>query len=168
MAKLKKIWKEFFTAAEQKNWILFFDEADALFGKRSSVQSSHDKYANQEVSYLLQRLEDFSGLVILASNYKSNLDAAFIRRFSAIVPFPMPNAEERYNIWEKSLPAVIPIEASVDLKLIAKKYEISGSSILNIIHYVALKAIAKKDLIDNRFRSAGRDLAGNLRRKISW
>lgn len=144
IGETEKNLERVFSAAEQKSWILFFDEADALFGKRSSVQSSHDKYANQEVSYLLQRVEDFNGLIILASNYKSNLDAAFIRRFNAIVPFPMPNAEERFSIWQRSLPHSIPVDDSVDLMQIAKKYEISGSSILNIVHYIALKAVAKK------------------------
>ncbi len=145
IGETEKNLERVFAAAEQKNWILFFDEADALFGKRSGVQSSHDKYANQEVSYLLQRVEDFNGLIILASNYKSNLDAAFIRRFNAIVPFPMPNADERYNIWMKSLPAGIATDAAIDWKLIAKKYEVTGSSILNIIHHISLKAIAKKE-----------------------
>ena len=144
IGETEKNLERVFAAAEQKNWILFFDEADALFGKRSGVQSSHDKYANQEVSYLLQRVEDFNGLVILASNYKSNLDAAFIRRFNAIVPFPMPNAGERYNIWIKSLPSGIPADPAIDFNLIAKKYEITGSSILSIIHFAALKAVAKK------------------------
>jgi len=144
IGETEKNLERVFAAAEQKNWILFFDEADALFGKRSGVQNSHDKYANQEVSYLLQRVEDFNGLVILASNYKSNLDAAFIRRFNAIVPFPMPNADERYNIWQKSLPSGIATDTTIDWKLIAKKYEITGSSILNIIHFAALKAVAKK------------------------
>lgn len=144
IGETEKNLERVFSTAEQKNWVLFFDEADALFGKRSSVQSSHDKYANQEVSYLLQRVEDFSGLVILASNYKSNLDSAFIRRFNAIVPFPMPNAEERHSIWQRSLPGGIPVDDAVDLLHTARKYEISGSSILNIVHYISLKAVAKK------------------------
>ena len=161
IGETEKNLERVFTAAEQKNWILFFDEADALFGKRSGVQSSHDKYANQEVSYLLQRVEDFDGLVILASNYKSNLDAAFIRRFNAIVPFPMPNPEERYHIWMKSLPNAIPIDSSIDFKMIAKKYEVTGSSILNIIHYVALKAVARKDQLISR-----QDLQEGIRREF--
>ncbi len=145
IGETEKNLERVFAAAEQKNWILFFDEADALFGKRSGVQSSHDKYANQEVSYLLQRVEDFNGLVILASNYKSNLDAAFIRRFNAIVPFPMPNADERYSIWIKSLPSGIAVDTAIDWKHISKKYEVTGSSILNIIHHISLKAVAKKE-----------------------
>src|SRR5206468_6990848 len=81
-----------FARAEDKGWILFFDEADALFGKRTSVKDAHDKYANQEVSYLLQRIEDYNGLVILATNMKSNIDPAFIRRFNSIIHFSPPQA----------------------------------------------------------------------------
>ena len=85
------------------NCILFFDEADSLFAKRTSISSSHDRYANQEVSYLLQRLEDFPGILILASNFKGNFDEAFSRRFQAIVHFPLPNADERYRLWQAVL-----------------------------------------------------------------
>ena len=80
--------------------ILFFDEADALFGKRSNVQNAHDKYANQEVSYLLQQVEDFSGLIILASNYKSNIDTALIRRLNSVIQFVMPNQQNRFVIMD--------------------------------------------------------------------
>ena len=93
-----------FARAENKKWILFFDEADSLFGKRTSVRDAHDKYANQEVSYLLQRIEDYDGLVILATNMKNNIDDAFIRRFNAILRFPMPDQAERKKIWEKTFP----------------------------------------------------------------
>ncbi len=161
IGETEKNLERVFVAAEQKNWILFFDEADALFGKRSGVQSSHDKYANQEVSYLLQRVEDFDGLIILASNYKSNLDAAFIRRFNAIVPFPMPSAEERLSIWNKCVPAGIPMDKSIDLRPIAKKYEITGSSILNIMHYVSLKAVAKNEPL-----ITAQDLQEGIRREF--
>ena len=93
-----------FARAESKKWILFFDEADALFGKRANVRDAHDKYANQEVSYLLQRIEDYDGLVILATNMKNNIDEAFIRRFNAVLKFSMPDAEERKKIWLKTFP----------------------------------------------------------------
>src|SRR6185436_3278807 len=93
-----------FARAEDKDWILFFDEADAIFGKRTSVKDAHDKYANQEVSYLLQRIEEFNGLVILATNLKNNIDQAFIRRFDDIVKFTFPDESERKEIWEKSFP----------------------------------------------------------------
>ena len=84
-----------FDKAEHKDWILFFDEADALFGKRTEVRDAHDQYANQEVAYLLQRIESYAGLVILATNQRGNIDEAFLRRFQASVNFPMPRPEER-------------------------------------------------------------------------
>ncbi|MBS1614764.1 MAG: ATP-binding protein [Bacteroidetes bacterium] len=128
-----------FRRAERQDWILFFDEADALFGKRTSVQSAHDKYANQEVSYLLQRVEDYAGLLILASNFKNNLDDAFVRRFQNIVHFPQPNAQERHLLWQKSLPASLPADANIDLQEIASSYELSGAGILNAVHYAVLR-----------------------------
>ena len=134
-----------FDRAEHKDWILFFDEADALFGKRTNVQSSHDKYANQEVAFLLQRVEDFSGLLILASNYKSNMDEAFLRRFHSIVHFPMPNAQERLKLWKQSLPVSIKHHARLDLMQLAETYEISGASIINIVQYASLKALSRED-----------------------
>jgi AAA+ superfamily predicted ATPase len=133
-----------FKKAETKNWILFFDEADALFGKRTNVQSSHDKYANQEVSYLLQRVEDYPGLLILASNFKSNLDEAFIRRFHALIHFPMPNVSERLQLWEKSMPASLEA-ADVKLPELARQYELSGAGILNAVQYAALQSFARSD-----------------------
>ena len=140
---LEKVFKK----AENKNWILFFDEADALFGKRSNVQNAHDKYANQEVSYLLQRVEDFPGLIILASNYKSNIDQAFVRRFNSIIYFPIPNASERYQIWKTSIPLKAVLDKDVDLISIARKYEVTGSSIINVIHYASLQTIYKGSTI---------------------
>ena len=93
-----------FDKARSKQWILFFDEADAIFGKRTNVRDAHDKYANQEVSYLLQRIESYPGLTILASNFKNNIDSAFIRRFNALIYFPIPKFQERLHIVEKSFP----------------------------------------------------------------
>ena len=93
-----------FARAENKDWILFFDEADALFGKRTNIRDAHDKYANQEVSYLLQRIEEYDGLVILATNMKNNIDDAFLRRFDSDLKFAMPNVEERKQIWQNSFP----------------------------------------------------------------
>ena len=143
IGETEKNLEKIFIKAENKNWILFFDEADALFGKRSNVQNAHDKYANQEVSYLLQRVEDFSGLVILASNYKSNIDQAFIRRFNSIIHFPMPNQAERYAIWQTAIPPKASLAADIDLMTIAAKYEISGSAIVSVIHFASLQTIYK-------------------------
>jgi SpoVK/Ycf46/Vps4 family AAA+-type ATPase len=143
IGETEKNLEKVFDKAENKDWILFFDEADALFGKRSNVTNAHDKYANQEVSYLLQRVEDFPGLIILASNYKSNIDAAFIRRFNAIVPFFPPNAAERLQIWKTTIPSKASLAENVDLTGVASKYELTGSSIVSIIHYASLQAISR-------------------------
>ncbi|MEO8860590.1 MAG: ATP-binding protein [Ginsengibacter sp.] len=145
IGETEKNLEKVFSKAENKDWILFFDEADALFGKRTNVKDSHDRYANQEVSYLLQRVEDYPGLIILASNFKSNMDDAFIRRFHTMIHFPLPNAAERLRLWEKSLPAMFKIEPSIDLKKLSDKYELTGASILNVIYHATLKALSKDD-----------------------
>jgi len=134
-----------FNKAENKNWILFFDEADALFGKRTNVRDAHDKYANQEVSYLLQRIENYYGLVILASNLKNNIDAAFLRRFNSVIHFPLPNATSRLKIWKNGLPEKSELEKNINLKQIAEKYELSGSGIMNVIQYASLLAVKRKN-----------------------
>lgn len=105
-----------FARAESKKWILFFDEADALFGKRTSVRHANDKYANQEASYLLQRIEDYDGLVILATNMKNNIDEAFARRFNLMLQFSMPDTEARRKIWEKTFPAGAKFEKKLPAK----------------------------------------------------
>ena len=143
IGETEKNLSKIFDRAEHKDWILFFDEADALFGKRTNVQSSHDKYANQEVSFLLQRVEDFKGLLILASNYKSNMDEAFLRRFHAIVHFPMPNTQERLKLWQQSLPTSIQTSNQLNLAHLAEIHELSGASILNIVQFAALKALSR-------------------------
>jgi len=139
IGETEKNLEKVFAKAEYRNWILFFDEADALFGKRSSVQNAHDKYANQEVSYLLQRIEDFPGLVILASNFKSNIDPAFLRRFNSIIEFPFPGTTERLQLWEKAMPPSFSQPGHVDLKLLAEKYALTGSAINQVIHQATLQ-----------------------------
>ena len=134
-----------FKKAETKDWILFFDEADALFGKRTNVSSAHDKYANQEVSYLLQRVEDYAGLLILASNFKSNLDDAFLRRFHSLVHFPMPVASERLMLWKKSMPQNLTLQKSLNLEELARQYEMTGASILNAVHFATLQCYSRND-----------------------
>ncbi|THU40583.1 ATP-binding protein [Niastella caeni] len=155
IGETEKNLESVFKKAETKNWILFFDEADALFGKRTNMQSAHDKYANQEVSYLLQRVEDYPGLLILATNFKSNLDEAFLRRFHSLIHFPMPNSAERLLLWQRSMPANLERHADIKLEELAKQYEISGASILNAVQYATLQTYARnngvicqKDLID--------------------
>ena len=147
IGETEKNLEKIFSKAEHKDWILFFDEADALFGKRSNVQTAHDKYANQEVSYLLQRVENFPGLIILASNFKSNMDPAFIRRFNSIIHFPMPEAADRVQIWKRSLPCKASLAEDVDINTIARKYELSGSAIASAIHYASLQTINKNSTV---------------------
>lgn len=147
IGETEKNLSNLFDRAEDKKWILFFDEADSLFGKRTQVRDAHDKYANQEVSYLLQRLEDFNGLVILASNMKSNIDDAFMRRFNAIIKFPTPDEGERILIWQKCFPEQVNFEITgtgkfLDIPKIAAKYELSGGSIINVVHYACLSAMS--------------------------
>lgn len=131
-----------FEKAQNKNWILFFDEADALFGKRTNVSDAHDKYANQEVSYLLQRIETFPGLIILASNLKSNIDEAFSRRFQSVIYFPFPGPDERLQIWKNAFPEKVNFAKDVDLQAIAGQYELTGANIMNVIQYACLQALA--------------------------
>ncbi len=147
IGETEKNLEKVFSKVENKDWILFFDEADALFGKRTNVKDSHDRYANQEVNYLLQRVERYPGLVILAFNFKSNLDDAFTRRFHTVIHFPLPNAAERMRLWEKSLPETFKIEPSIDLKKLSDKYELTGGSILNVIYQSTRKALAKNDKV---------------------
>jgi AAA+ superfamily predicted ATPase len=130
-----------FARAEDKNWILFFDEADAIFGKRTGVRDAHDKYANQEVSYLLQRIEDYNGMVILATNMKNNIDDAFIRRFNDIVKFTIPDENQRAEIWQKSFPEDAEFG---DIHDRVKKYELTGGNIVNVIHFASIRAVQKR------------------------
>ena len=133
-----------FDKAENKDWILFFDEADSLFGKRTQVRDSHDRYANQEVSFLLQRVETYDGLVILASNLANNVDEAFSRRFEQIIHFPMPRKAERLRLWQKGLPHNVRLESNIDLSQLAKRYEISGGMIMNVIRHTCMQAISRQ------------------------
>src|SRR5215216_6901023 len=110
-----------FGAAEGSNAILFFDEADALFGKRSEVRDSHDRYANIEVSYLLQKMEGYPGAVILATNFRQNMDDAFLRRLDVVVDFPFPEAKDRERIWRLVLPEAAPVADDVDVSFLASQ-----------------------------------------------
>ena len=149
-----------FDKARHKNWILFFDEADALFGKRTNVRDAHDKYANQEVSFLLQQIENHAGLTILATNFKSNIDDAFTRRFHSIVEFSLPKAAERLLLWEKSFPPQIQLAADINFQQIAQKYELNGAEILNIVQYCCILYLsegAKALSLDNLLRGIRRE-----------
>ena len=141
IGETEKNLSRLFAKAEHKNWILFFDEADALFGKRTNIRDAHDKYANQEVSYLLQRIEQYSGLVILATNFKSNVDDAFMRRFQSIIYFPPPGVAERLSLWKKALPVPARLAKDVSLPSIAQHYELTGAEIVGIVQYSSLRAL---------------------------
>jgi SpoVK/Ycf46/Vps4 family AAA+-type ATPase len=130
-----------FDAAQHKGWLLFFDEADALFGKRSETRDAHDRYANQEVSYLLQRIETFDGVAILASNQKENIDPAFARRFESVIYFPLPRSEERLAIWRQAFPAAVRLDSAIDLAQLAARHELGGGAIMNVVRYACLVAL---------------------------
>lgn len=135
-----------FDLAENRNWILFFDEADALFGKRTSTNTSNDRHANQEVAYLLQRIEDFPGTVILATNLKSNIDEAFSRRFQSIIYFPIPSEELRAELWRSMLPKEWLGDDAEELIATAAQSELSGGSIANVVRRCALAKISIEQL----------------------
>lgn len=145
IGETEKNMAKIFDMAEHKNWILFFDEADALFGKRTQVQDSHDRFANQEISFLLQRIEEFHGVVILTSNIKTNIDDAFIRRFHSVVNFPMPKPAERLRIWRNAFSSKSVMEKVVDLDAVADKYDLSGGTIMNVVRYSSLKALSRNE-----------------------
>ena len=130
-----------FDQAHSRGWLLFFDEADALFAKRTATSSAQARYANQEVAYLLQRIEDFPGVVILATNLKDNIDEAFCRRFQSQVHFPMPDAEQRRRLWEGMARHTGRLEEDIDFAGLAEAYELPGGAIANIIRYGALCAV---------------------------
>lgn len=120
-----------FRAAHRANAVLFFDEADALFGKRSEVRDAHDRYANIEISYLLQKMEEFEGIAILATNLRQNLDDAFTRRLAFTIHFPFPEEKDRLAIWTSVWPREVPLAADVDLPALAREFKLAGGNIKN-------------------------------------
>ncbi len=140
IGETEKNLEKIFNLAEHKEWILLFDEADALFGKRTSTKSSNDRYANQEVSYLLQRVERFNGLVILTSNLKHNIDDAFLRRFNSIIKFSKPNSEERTKLWYNMKPNNIGFDPLL-IQKIAFQYELTGAQIVSALMQASLLAL---------------------------
>lgn len=130
-----------FDIVAQKKWILFFDEADMLFGERDKTNDSNNRYANQEVAYLLQHIESFNGIVILASNVKLNIDEAFVRRFQSVIYFPMPSTEERLQIWQKGFSPKTTLASNVNIQEIAEEFTISGGAIMNVIRYASLESL---------------------------
>lgn len=150
IGETEKNLERIFTAAHGSNAILFFDEADALFGKRSEVSDSHDRYANIEVAYLLQRMEAYPGAVILATNLRRNIDDAFIRRLDFVVDFPFPEPEDRRRIWELLLPGEAPVADDVDLDFLAAQFKLSGGAIRNCSLAAAFEAADEDAQIEMR------------------
>ncbi|WP_455757945.1 ATP-binding protein [Vibrio natriegens] len=134
-----------FDAASYKEWILFFDEGDALFGKRTEASSSNDRHANQLTGYLLQKIEDFPGTVIVATNLKSNMDEAFTRRFQNMVHFTIPGPEERLQLWKNAFHNVCDLADDVDLNSISSDYQMAGGQIINVLRQCALTAIRRNE-----------------------
>jgi hypothetical protein len=131
-----------FTAAERTDAVLFFDEADALFGKRSDVTDAHDRYANLEIAYLLRRMEQYEGVAILATNLRENLDDAFLRRLHFVVDFPMPADDDRERMWRRFIPAGAPVADGIDYGFLAGRFGLSGGNIKNIVVSAAFLASA--------------------------
>jgi len=145
IGETEKNLSKVFDSARNKEWILFFDEADALFGKRTAANSSNDRHANQQTAHLLQQIEDFPGVVILASNLRSNMDDAFTRRFQSIIHFTMPSPQERYQLWQNAFSGTCTLSPEIDLYEIAEDYELAGGAIINVLRYCALSAIKRND-----------------------
>lgn len=133
IGETEKNLSRLFDEAHRSGAILFFDEGDALFGKRSEVNDAHDRYANVEIGYLLQRMEEHDGIVILATNRKQDMDEAFVRRFDAMIDFPMPNEKERFRIWQGLFPTEAHISTDIKLDALAKNFELSGGEIRNTV-----------------------------------
>ena len=145
IGETEKNLEKVFQSAEKKNWILFFDEADAIFGKRTAISNANDRYANQETAYLLQRIEDYPGVVILASNLRNNIDDAFARRFQSLIYFPVPRVEERLKLWQQSLSPLSELGKEINLRSLAAQYELTGGMIMNVVRYCSLMAINRNE-----------------------
>ena len=150
IGETEKNLSRIFAEARSGNAILFFDEADALFGKRTEVSDAHDRYANIETSYLLQKMEEYEGIVVLATNLRQNIDDAFTRRIRFIVEFPFPEADDRRRIWQTLCPPAAPLSADVDFARLAKEFPVTGANIRNIVLNAAFLAAADGGSIGRR------------------
>ncbi|MDX2214798.1 MAG: AAA family ATPase [Oculatellaceae cyanobacterium bins.114] len=164
-----------FTAADRANAILFFDEADALFGKRSEVKDAHDRYANLEVGYLLQKMEEFTGVSVLATNLRQNLDEAFLRRIQAIIEFPFPDETSRYQLWRGVFPVEAPLDVAIDFEFLAREIKLAGGNIKNIALTAAFAAASENQAIgmahllksaQREYQKSGRSWDGQFVTKI--
>jgi SpoVK/Ycf46/Vps4 family AAA+-type ATPase len=159
IGETEKNLSRIFEEAETSNAVLFFDEADALFGKRSEVKDAHDRYANIETGYLLQRIEEFEGVVILATNLRKNIDEAFFRRMSVAVEFPFPEEADRYRLWRRHFPEDAPVSDDVDFNFLAGRLQLAGGNIKNIAVGAAFMAAANSGRVHMRhvIRAARRE-----------
>jgi SpoVK/Ycf46/Vps4 family AAA+-type ATPase len=160
IGETEKNLEKIFNEAESSNAILFFDEADAIFGKRSEVKDAHDRYANIEVSYLLQRMESYNGVTILATNLKANLDDAFTRRIQFAVDFPFPKELDRLRIWQTLFPPDVPRDPTLNLELMAERFDLAGGNIRNIIVTATYLAAANGQVVnmDHMLHATRREL----------
>jgi SpoVK/Ycf46/Vps4 family AAA+-type ATPase len=160
IGETEKNLERIFREAERSSAILFFDEADALFGKRSEVRDAHDRYANIEIGYLLQRMESYDGVTVLATNLRANLDDAFTRRLHFAVDFPLPDEEDRLRIWETLFPPGVPREDDLDFALLARRFKLTGGNIRNAIVGAAYLAAADGGAVTMRhlFHGVRREL----------
>ncbi|HAG81443.1 MAG TPA: ATP-binding protein, partial [Cyanobacteria bacterium UBA12227] len=138
IGETEKNLKRLFDAADISDTVLFFDEADALFGRRTEVKDAHDRYANLEISYLLERMERFKGLAILATNRKKDLDEAFLRRLRYIVDFPLPDVRDRQKIWQQAIPQKVDA-SQLDFEFLAKQFPLAGGNIRSIVFNACLQ-----------------------------
>jgi len=164
IGETEKNLERIFGEAQSSNAILFFDEADAIFGKRSEVKDAHDRYANIEISYLLQRMEAYDGVTILATNLRANLDEAFTRRLQFAVDFPFPEEEDRLRIWQTLFPPQLPRDPDLDLGLLARRFKLAGGNIRNII--VSAAYLAAEDGNDGDRRVTMKHLLHGTRREL--
>jgi SpoVK/Ycf46/Vps4 family AAA+-type ATPase len=148
IGETEKNLERIFAEAQNSNAILFFDEADAIFGKRSEVKDAHDRYANLEISYLLQRMEMYDGVTILATNLRANLDEAFTRRLQFAVDFPYPDETYRLRIWRTLFPADVPHESPLDFEFLARRFKMAGGNIRNVLVGAAYLAAADGDRLE--------------------
>ncbi|MFA6052271.1 MAG: ATP-binding protein [Methylobacter sp.] len=147
IGETEKNLNRIFNEAQSSNAILFFDEADALFGKRTDVSDAHDRYANIEVSYLLQKMEEYEGTVILATNLRNNIDDAFLRRIRFLLEFPFPDAANRCEIWQKCIPSSAPVDDEIDFTWLAEHIKVAGGNIKNIVLNAAFLAAQQGEVL---------------------
>ena len=148
IGETEKQLKQVFTLAEQANAILLIDEMDVLFGKRAQIKDAHDKYANMQTSFLLQQIESFRGILLLTTNFLTNVDEAFLRRIQFVVHFALPTETERFQIWRSMFPPSLPFSEHVDFAFLAKQFPLSGGEIKNIVLHAAFLAAGKQTWID--------------------